>query len=232
MHVQRNQALIMGLVLTGAATVGLLLHFRADPSTASGSPQDSSYAPPGNTGSEQGGASASHRDGDIERLVSRRSTFSLDRTKLQAALGKKAILQLADPDKVIAGSFRPSAKQISDGRQFIAYDPYVVESKGVGDDIEVYLPNIGLTAHGVIDNVEVNGDIIRWSGRFEDFNSTQSSFSISQTMIDQYVLGVFETPMGTFNLEAKNGLGWIVDQGTDFYLPADGKDYVEPEGKH
>ncbi|ALN61478.1 hypothetical protein GLA29479_593 [Lysobacter antibioticus] len=231
MHVQRNQALIMGLVLTGAATVGLLLHFRADPSTASGSLQDSSYAPPGIAGSEQSGASASHRNDDIERLVSRRSTFSLDRTKLQAALSKKAVLQLADPDKVIAGSLRPSAKQISDGRQFIAYDPYVIESKAVGDDIEIYLPNIGLTAHGVIDNIEVNGDIIRWSGRFEDFNSTQSSFSISQTMIDQYVLGVFETPMGTFNLEAKNGLGWIVDQGTDFHLPADGKDYVESKGK-
>ncbi|WP_152566030.1 metalloprotease secretion chaperone CpaB [Lysobacter antibioticus] len=160
----------------------------------------------------------------------RRATFLLDETHLKAARLRTDILQLADPKAVIAGKLKLTEEQINDGRQFVVYDLYVLESKDVGDAITVYLPSTGLALRGAIDSVEVNGDIIRWSGTFEDFNSTQNGFSISQTMIDDYVLGNFETPIGSFNLEAKNGLGWIVDQAKDFHLPDDGFDYVDTAG--
>jgi hypothetical protein len=163
----------------------------------------------------------------IQALVDRRSaTFSLDRARLRAAKSRKD-LRLIEPIEVLAGTLKVTERQIANGRQFVAYDSYVLEAKDVGDDVEVYLPHFDLTLHGVIDDVEINGDIIRWSGRFEDFNSTQNRFSISQTMIDDYVLGTFETPMGSFSLEAKNGRGWIADQAEEFRLPPGGKDYVE-----
>ncbi|WP_064747113.1 metalloprotease secretion chaperone CpaB [Lysobacter antibioticus] len=224
MPLSRNRALILGLVLTGAATVGLLVYYRTAPGATGNLLQDPAYRP---NASPVAVTTRSGTDG-IEAFVARRSaTFSLDRARLQSARARKDLLQLVDPAKVAAGALKPTPRQMGDGRQFVAYDAYVLESKGVGDDIEVYVPNLGLTLHGVIDNVEVNGDIVRWSGMFEDFNSTMSKFSISQTMVDDYVLGSFDTPMGSYSLEAKNGLGWVVEQGADFHLPADGKDYIE-----
>ncbi|ALN78617.1 hypothetical protein LA76x_0456 [Lysobacter antibioticus] len=164
----------------------------------------------------------------IQPLIDRRSaTFSLDRTRLMAAKSRSSLLRIVGPSEVTVGAPKPAERQIPNGRQFVAYDPYVLEAKNVGDNIEVYVPHIGLTLHGVIDDIEVNGDIIRWSGGFEDFNSTQSRFSVSQTMIDDYVLGAFDTPMGSFSLEVKNGQGWIADQAEEFHLPPDGKDYIE-----
>lgn len=164
----------------------------------------------------------------IQAAIERRSaTYLLDRTRLIAAKPRKNLLRLIGPSEVVPGVLDAAERQVANGRQFVAYDPYVLEAKDVGDEIEVYLPQAGLILHGVIDDVEVNGDIIRWSGGFEDFNSTESRFSIGQTMIDNYVLGTFDTPMGSFSLEAKNGRGWIVDQAEEFHLPSDGKDYVE-----
>ncbi|MBX9404045.1 metalloprotease secretion chaperone CpaB [Lysobacter sp. BMK333-48F3] len=225
MSITRKHALATALALTAAATVGLFLVERTRATAPSAAASLLASEPAAEPAAGAGARTAST---PVDAFVARRSaTFSLDRTRLQQARARKDVLQLADPARVAAGALKPTPRQMSDGRQFVAYDAYVLEARGVGDEFEVYVPNIGLTLHGVIDTVEVNGDIVRWSGTFEDFNSTQSRFSISQTMIDDYVLGSFDTPMGSYNLEAKNGLGWIVEQGADFHLPADGKDYLQ-----
>lgn len=226
MRIHRSRALIFGVALLGFVVIKFV-HNRI------GSPENVNaahapfYTDRAISTADVVSKAAPVTDG-IQALIDRRSaTFSLDRTHLMAAKPRKNLLTLIGPSEVVAGAPKAAERQMPNGRQFVAYDPYVLEVKDVGDDIEVYIPHAGLTLHGVIDDVEVNGDIIRWSGGFEDFNSTQSRFSISQTMIDDYVLGTFETPMGSFSLEAKNGRGWIADQVEEFHLPPDGKDYIE-----
>ena len=221
MLITRKRTLILALAATGALAVGLLTLERtragdAGPASAAATPASAAAL----------ASAAAPQPDAVDAFARRRAAFPLDRTRLQSARARKDFLQLADPAKVAAGALKPTPRQMADGRQFVAYDAYVLEARGVGDEFDVYLPNIGLTLHGVIDTVEVNGDIVRWAGTFEDFNSTQSRFSISQTMLDDYVLGSFDTPMGRYSLEAKNGLGWLVEQGADFHLPADGKDHL------
>lgn len=224
MLITRKRTLILALAATGALAVGLLTLERTRAGDAG--PASAAATPASAAGLASAAAPQPDAVDAVDAFARRRATFPLDRTRLQSARARKDLLQLADPAKVAAGALKPTPRQMADGRQFVAYDAYVLEARGVGDEFEVYVPNIGLTLHGVIDTVEVNGDIVRWSGTFEDFNSTQSRFSISQTMIDDYVLGSFDTPMGSYNLEAKNGLGWVVEQGADFHLPAGGKDHL------
>ncbi len=62
---------------------------------------------------------------------------------------------------------------------------------------------------------------------FNNFSGAQNKFTLIQTLKDQYTVGTFETPMGNYNLEVKNGYGWVVNQQTDFYLPKNGHDTME-----
>lgn len=166
----------------------------------------------------------------VNAIVARRPFYKLDQRQVQAALAKTAMWQFADPQKAAQALPWLTAKQKSDGRAFIEYDPYVLESKFVGDQIDVFLPELGLTAKAVIDDIRpLDDDIIRWQGHFTDFSAGQSSFSISQTLKDQYAVGSFQTPLGNFNMESKNGMGWVVNQEKDFFLPENGQDAVHAD---
>lgn len=166
----------------------------------------------------------------VQAIVARRAFYRLDPQQVQAALGKTAMWEFADPQKAIQALPWLTEKQKTDGRSFIQYDPYVLESKFVGDQIDVFLPELGLTAKAVIDDIRpVDDNIIRWQGHFVDFNDSQSGFSISQTLKDQYAVGTFKTPLGNFSMESKNGMGWVVNQEKDFFLPENGKDTVQPD---
>jgi hypothetical protein len=155
-----------------------------------------------------------------------------DPARVKAALKRKGALQLADSRKVISGLKYLSKKQQTDGRSFIEYDSYVLEAKAVGDLIEIYIPEIGMTLHGKIEVVETNEDIVRWAGHFEEFDATRNSFSISQTLEDDYTIGTFETPIKSFSMEVKKGLGWIVNHTSDSSQPGGPKDYAEAPPPH
>ncbi|MEC7119521.1 MAG: metalloprotease secretion chaperone CpaB [Pseudomonadota bacterium] len=164
---------------------------------------------------------------DANAVLARRASMRLDPALIAVGQQKTQILELVNPQEVFNAMPYLTEKQRTDQRSFIRYDPYVIETKFVGDAIDIYIPEIGTTLLGVIEQVETQGEVIRWAGTLQNFNSTQSRFSISQTIRDNYAVATFDTPMGSFNLEAKNGLGWIVNQTEDFHLPSDGKDYVD-----
>lgn len=166
----------------------------------------------------------------IDSIIARRPFYRLDQQKVANALSKTAMWQYADPQKAFQVLPWLSEKQKTDGRSFIEYDAYVLESKFVGDQVDIFLPEIGLTAKAVIDDIQqIDDNIIRWQGHFIDFNDSQGVFSISQTLTDQYAVGSFQTPLGNFNMESKNGMGWVVNQEKDFFLPENGQDAVHPE---
>lgn len=166
--------------------------------------------------------------GRLAEVLARRPHGGLDPARVAASLQKTMINQIADPEKVFAALPWLSEKQRHDGRGFIEYDPYVIETKFVGDQVDVFLPELGITATAVIDRVEhVDDDIIRWQGTFSNFSGGQNKFTLTQTLKDQYAVGTIETPMGNFNMESKNGYGWVINQQADFYLPKDGHDTME-----
>lgn len=235
---------IAAVVLFGISLLVMLFYFKPADRNSSGQSQpdsmDASAPASGSTASnpvqvatsfpEQQRHKPQTPEKAVQAVVSRRPFYRLDKQQVQAALNKTAMWQFADPQKAVQALPWLTEKQRSDGRAFIEYDPYVLESKFVGDQIDVFLPELGLTAKAVIDDISpVDDDIIRWQGHFSDFNDSGSGFSISQTLKDHYAVGTFQTPLGNFSMEAKNGMGWVVNQEKDFFLPENGQDAVQAD---
>lgn len=229
---------ISAVVLFGITLLAMLFYFKpASSSTHDPNQPDSSDNTAASTGKQVQVATefpAEQRikpastDKAAEAVMARRPFYKLDKQQVQAALNKTAMWQFADPQQATQALPWLTEKQKTDGRAFIQYDPYVLESKFVGDQIDVFLPELGMTAKAVIDEISpVDNDIIRWQGHFVDFNDGNSGFSISQTLKDQYAVGSIQTPLGNFNMESKNGMGWIVNQEKDFFLPANGQDAIQ-----
>lgn len=169
----------------------------------------------------------------IKAIVSRRPDIQMDQAQLEKSFNKTELVQLADPKKVFQVLPWLTERQRTDGRKFVSYDAYVIESKFVGDRLDILLPDVGILGQGIVDSVEtLDKDIVRWQGHFDNFNDTRNSFTITQTLGDRYAVGVYETPFGSFNMESKDGYGWVVNQQTDFHLPENGKDYVESADPH
>lgn len=168
----------------------------------------------------------------IKAITARRPDVRMDQAQLAQSLNKTALVQLADPQKVFQVLPWVTERQRHDGRKFVSYDPYVIESKFVGDRVDILLPEVGMIGQGIVDSVEtLDSDIVRWQGHFDNFNDTQNRFTITQTLGDHYAVGVYETPYGSFNMESKDGYGWVVNQKTDFHLPEGGKDYIDSKSK-
>lgn len=165
----------------------------------------------------------------IKAVMERRPDIRMDQGKLEQSLNKTELTQLADPQKVFQVLPWLTEQQRTDGRKFVSYDPYVIESKFVGDRVDILIPEANMIGQGIVDSVEkLDNDIVRWQGHFDNFNDTQNRFTITQTLGDHYAVGQYETPFGSFSMESKDGYGWVVNQKTDFHLPEGGKDYVEP----
>ena len=237
---------ISAVVLFGMTLLAMLFYFKPASTDSHEQPRQDSIASPHNTQDNTASKASTNltqvatafpaeqrikpasTDKAAEAVMARRPFYKLDKQQVQAALNKTAMWQFADPQKAVQALPWLTEKQKTDGRAFIQYDPYVLESKFVGDQIDVFLPELGMTAKAVIDDIRpVDNDIIRWQGHFVDFNDSNSGFSISQTLKDQYAVGSIQTPLGSFNMESKNGMGWIVNQEKDFFLPKNGQDAIQ-----
>ncbi len=202
--------LITIVVLTIALVWGLKPDFdtaaTASTTTESGQPVtvteyavDSSTATPAKSNAELLGASQQ-----------RRREVRLDEQRLIQAQHQAAIMQRSDAQTVKQHFGILSDTQLKDGRAFVQYDPYVVESKFVGDHIKIDIPNTGRSYDGKITEVEqVDGDIVRWRGDLDGVNGEMSNFTVTQTLKDQYAIAVFHTPSGEYIMESKNGYGWV-----------------------
>lgn len=165
----------------------------------------------------------------IDEAIKRRPLYKLDVQRLHDAYQNSALIKLMEPREAVFKLGFLTEAQKHDGRVFVSYDPYIIESKLVGDTIQVLIPQIGLALEGQIQAVEVNGDILRWTGSFTDLNDMNNRFSITQTMIDRYTHAVYETPFGHFNMEVKNEVGWVIKQSDNFQLPENGTDALQAD---
>lgn len=232
---KRSITIVLAVVILGVF-LGVIIWFAlsSSPSTQQDNPAQGSMSSSNPVASDQPssyfdlGKRPQTAPAQIKAIMARRPDIRMDQDQLEQSLNKTELVQLADPQKVFQSLPWLSEKQRTDGRQFVSYDPYVIESKFVGDRVDILLPEVGMVAQGIVDSVEtLDSDIVRWQGHFDNFNDTQNRFTITQTLGDRYAVGVYETPFGSFNMESKDGYGWVVNQQKDFHLPEGGKDYVE-----
>jgi hypothetical protein len=151
------------------------------------------------------------------------SRFFSDARDIERARNETTLMTPAAPEAAIAGMGNLSQRQKSDGRAFIRYDPRTLESRVEGDQFDLFLPGAGLTARAIIEQVESVDGMLRWSGRILDFQEG-GQFSVTHALGDRYAVGTFNTPVGNFSMEAKNGWGWVASQSSDFFLPPGGDD--------
>lgn len=156
----------------------------------------------------------------VERIRQRHamSRFFTDAQDIERARSDDTLMAPAMPAEAIAAMGILSERQKSDGRAFMRYELRTLESRVEGDPIDVFLPNLGLTARAVVDRVDSVDGLLRWSGHFVDLQEG-GTFSVTHALGDRYAVGTFNTPMGTFSMEARNGWGWVAPPASDFVLP-------------
>ncbi|HUD31476.1 MAG TPA: metalloprotease secretion chaperone CpaB [Variovorax sp.] len=154
------------------------------------------------------------------------SRFFTDAQDIERARGDDVLMVPAVPAEAIAGMGILSERQKSDGRAFMRYELRTLESRVEGDPLDIFLPNLGLTAKAVVDRVESVDGLLRWSGHFVDLQEG-GTFSVTHALGDRYAVGTFDTPMGSFSMEARNGWGWVAPPSSDFSLPAGHDDGVQ-----
>ena len=168
--------------------------------------------------------------GVVQRIQQRQDSGLIfkDVNDIELARGKSSIFLPTNPDVVTSQLSFLTQEQKTDGRNFIQYDMRTLESRVEGDVIEILLSEIGLSVKAVIDNVESINGMLRWSGYILDFQDG-GKFSITHAIQGKYAVGTFETSLGNFSLEAKNGVGWVVNQKTDSSLSPGGDPMHGPD---
>lgn len=161
----------------------------------------------------------------VARVQQRQGMYRLfsDAQDIERARGNDALMAPASPTEAIGHLPFLSERQKSDGRGFIRYDDRTLESRVEGDPVDLYLPALGVTAKAVVEQVESLDGMLRWSGRILDFQEG-GRFSVTHALRDDYAVGTFDTPLGNFAMEVKNGWGWVATQASDFVLPPGGDD--------
>ncbi|HFX6348801.1 TPA: metalloprotease secretion chaperone CpaB [Acinetobacter nosocomialis] len=98
----------------------------------------------------------------------------------------------------------------------IKYDPNVIELKKVGDTVKFQMLEYGINRTGKIVEIEpVDQDIVRWTGRFDQGDPNQNSFTITQSQKDHYTIMQIFTEKGNYSAEIKDGVGLVqtMDEG-------------------
>ncbi len=146
----------------------------------------------------------------------------------QANVAKNSFWQLSSAVQALPHLPSVTTKQSQDGRVFLSYDYNTMQGKKEGDAIEAFIPQLGVSIKGQVDNIERNNESTRWQGTLDD----GGSFSITQTTTKNatekpYAVASFMTQGASYNLEASGGWGWFIDQKSNFYLPKGGDEMHE-----
>jgi hypothetical protein len=168
----------------------------------------------------------------VERIRARHSgqqpLFRDDQAFAQARAQQVLFAPGVSP-QTAAQSPLANERRLQDGREWISYDMRVLAARAEGDQFLLPMPDAA-AAQAEIDTVELVEGQYRWSGRV--LGQPGSTFTITQAFDDQYAVGAIRTPWGEYLLEAKNGTGWLVESGKEFFLPPDGNDTVSDDGSH
>lgn len=137
----------------------------------------------------------------------RKNNLGVSEDILKKAQAETQILNAVTPDQIDQRTIPDYFTNIEQGVLF-QYDPLVIETKNVGDHIQFKLLKYGINRQATITNIEqVDEDIMRWKGVFDDLAADLNHFSITQSQKDNYSIMKVFTDKGNYVAEIKNGVG-------------------------
>lgn len=97
---------------------------------------------------------------------------------------------------------------------YLRYDPSVIETRKVGEQLQFTVPALGMDYQLQIENMHaIDPDIMRWEGRVLADESHAASnnkrFSVMQSRTDRYSIIQIHSDQGSISAEIKNGFGVI-----------------------
>lgn len=118
--------------------------------------------------------------------------------------------------------------EMNDGRSFINFSEMKLESLAPGDTLKITIGKDDIDFEAKISQVrsEGTGESVTWYG---ESNSPGSTDTITITQADGLTVGGIFTEQGLYQLEVKNGKGYIVNNATLFRHGQDQQVYVPPE---
>lgn len=145
-------------------------------------------------------------------IQARRPGMELDPSELYEAMQQPDTWQASAED---ASSYDLSDQEKNDGRVFINLSSMKLETMARGDEMKVKIPNTDIDFTATINDVRSDnaGSSVTWEGTSND---PYSNNRITITKGDTLVVGGIFTDNGLYQLEVKDGKGFIVDNATLF----------------
>lgn len=158
-------------------------------------------------------------------IVARRAGREFDPDALYEAMQQPSAWEAMDE---VPNDFNLSEAEINDGRSFIKFSEMKLESLSRGDTLDISIGNDDIDFVATITDVqsEGDGDSVTWYGTS---NTPDSTDTIMITQGDGMTVGGIFTDQGLYQLEAKNGHGYIVSNATLFRHGEDQQIIVPPE---
>lgn len=158
-------------------------------------------------------------------IVARRAGLQFDPDELYEQMQKDSAWEEL-PD--VPRGLNLSDEEINDGRSFISFSSLKMESLAAGDSLQIKIAKDDIEFVAKISEVrsEGEGESVTWFG---ESSTPGSSDTITITQADGLTVGGIFTDQGLYQLEVKNGQGYIVNNATLFRHGEDRQVYVPPE---
>lgn len=158
-------------------------------------------------------------------IVARRAGLQFDPEELYKEMQKPSAWETLDE---APSDYDLSDAELNDGRSFITFSALKLESLAPGDTLQISIENDDINFEAKISEVrsEGEGESVTWYGESNTHGSTDT---ITITQADGLTVGGIFTDQGLYQLEVKNGRGFIVNNATLFRHGEDQQVYVPPE---
>lgn len=105
--------------------------------------------------------------------------------------------------------------ELTDGREFIQFNPIKLESLVAGDSFEISLAQTARTYTVIVEEVRSDDDgrNVTWSGRIDGDDGFNQ---VTLTRGKDLIVGGITTPDGYFQIQVQGDKGWIVNSATLF----------------
>lgn len=150
----------------------------------------------------------------VSEIRARRNGQDTDVAALYASSQKTAAWQSVDS---VSDEVPLTDEERFDGREFIQIDPLKIESLVPGDTLEIEIAQNNARYQARIDRVEVQlENNVTWFGHLENVAGAENDTNVVFTRGTSLLTAGITTPNGHFELEARNGEGWIASSATLF----------------
>ncbi|VUD69270.1 hypothetical protein TDB9533_04637 [Thalassocella blandensis] len=158
-------------------------------------------------------------------IVARRAGLEYDPDALYQAMQQPSAWE--EVSEVPAG-LNLTDEELNDGRSFINFSELKLESLAEGDTLKISIGQDDIDFEAKISQVssEGQGESVTWYG---ESNTPGSTDTITLTQADGLTVGGIFTEQGLYQLEVRNGKGFIVSNATLFRHGEDQQVYVPPE---